>query len=143
LFFSGSVFSALFLGTYVKLRLVRTARGKVLLTKTRRFCFVPAVWRQINVRRFDRLVIESGLTGGGISWPRVVLVFGLLGAFGGFIVLRLRGGDGVEPYGIYRVFLKRQGTDETFTLFWRSDSPQLRDIVDTLSEAAGLEITRR
>jgi hypothetical protein len=140
--FSGPVLAALLLGTYIKLRLVRSARGKVLLTKTWCFCFIPTWGRQVNVRRFDRLVIESRITSGGARLSGMVWMVLLLGALGGRFFM-FRRYSGTEPYGVYTVVLERAGTDECFTLFWRPDSNQMRDIVDTLSESAGLEITRR
>src|SRR5262249_11809947 len=63
LVFAGSVVLVLLLGTSIKLHVVRTSKGKVLLTRTRCLCFIPATRRQVNVGNYDRILIDATATG--------------------------------------------------------------------------------
>jgi hypothetical protein len=137
-FFAGSVFLVLLLGTYIKLHLVRTTKGKVLLTRTWCVCFIPAIRHQVNVRSYDRILIDAS----GIDWGPIlilVLMF-LLCGIPGILLLAWRLNYGPARFHVY---LKNDRRREEFSLFHGADDKQMREVVETLEELTGLRIDRR
>jgi hypothetical protein len=136
LIFAGTVFLVLLCGTYIKLHLVRTSKGKVLLTRTWCLCFMPALRRQVNVRNYDRILIDAT----GTNWTPVLILILLLVAGGipGLIWWRVA----LAPAN-FRVYLKKDRRDEEFSLYRSTDDHRMRDIVEALQELSGLPVDRR
>ena len=138
LIFAGSVFLVLLLGSYIKLYLVRTPKGKVLLTRTWCICFIPAIRHQVNVRNYDRILIDAS----GVDWMPIailVLLF-LVGGIPGLLLLAWRLHFAPSRFHVY---LKSDRRDEEFSLYHSGDDQKMRELVDTLAEITGLRIDRR
>jgi hypothetical protein len=141
LVFAATVFLSLGLGTSIKLRLICTESGKVLLRRTWCICFIPAIHHQINARKYDVILIDSR----GRDWGLAVfsfLLYGLLFGLLGLIWWTYWRGDSASPSS-YRISLRKDHSREEFLLYYSRDDRQLKDIVDTLQEATGMRIDRK
>lgn len=68
-----SAMQAFVLGTYDRLALSRTSRGKVVLTKTWRVCFRPLTPRAIRWREYEGIVVQRR-NAGLLEWLMVLLL---------------------------------------------------------------------
>jgi hypothetical protein len=136
--FAGSVFLVLLVGTYIKLHLVRTTKGKVLLTRTWCICFIPSIRHQVNVRSYDRILIDAS----GTDWGPIIILILLFLMCGipGVILLAWRLNYGP---GRFHVYLKNDRRREEFSLFHGANDKQMREVVETLEDLTGLRIDRR
>jgi hypothetical protein len=138
LIFAVSVFLVLLLGTWIRLHVIRTGKGKVLLTRTWCLCFIPAIRHQVNVRRYDRILIDAT----GFDWTpliTLVLLFLICGVPG---LLLLAWRLHFAP-ARFHVYLKSDRRGEEFSLYHSADDGKMRQIVETLEELTGLRIDRR
>jgi hypothetical protein len=138
LIFAGSVFLALILGTYIHLHLVRTTRGKVWLTRTWYICFVPCIRHEVNVRSFDRILIDAS----GVDWASVITLVALFLACGVLGVILLAWRIHFGP-GRFHVYLRNDRRKQDFSLYHSVDDQKMRELVETLHELTDLRIDRR
>jgi hypothetical protein len=136
LVFAGSVFLVLLLGTYIKLHVVRTTKGKILVTRTWCLLFIPAIRHQVNARNYDVLVIDTSRPNVIGIIASILLVFlcvcpGLIMAY--IILTRTTS----------HIFLRKRQKDEEFMVYQTMDDNKMREVVETLQELAGLRIDRR
>lgn len=132
--FAGSVFLVLLLGTFLRLHVVRTSRGKVLLTRTWCIAFIPAVRHQVNVRKYDALLIDAR---GQDAAPVLIVFLAILAGVLGVLLWWLLVGVGCQAY------LRKDRGREDFVLYRGRDEGQMREIVETLRELTGLRVERR
>jgi hypothetical protein len=141
LVFSGAVFLVLLLGTYIKLRVVRTARGKILLTKTWCICFIPAIRRQTNVRRYQAILIDATRGFSPVGWLVLIGMTLLLLAVG--IIPGLIWWWWAFTHTTFHLSLRGARRSDEFVLYRCWDDYKMRDIIDTLQELASLRVERR
>ena len=134
--FAGSVVLVLLLGTYIKLRLVRTGKGKILITRTWCICFLPAIRHQVNVRNYKVILIDTTRpnVAGILATMLLLLLCVLPGAVLAYVIL-------TRP--TYHVFLKKEHRNQEFLLYQSMDDAKMRELVETLQELAELRVDRR
>jgi hypothetical protein len=136
LIFAGSVFLILILGTYIKLHLVRTGRGKIMLTRTWCICFIPAIRHQVNVRSYDVILIDATRTDiAMLLFMIVLLFFGVCPGLIWWYILFTR--------VTYHISLRKDRLNQEFVLYQSMNDTKMRDIVDTLQDLSGLRVDRR
>jgi hypothetical protein len=140
--FTATVFLALLLGTFITLRLLRTGKGKVLLTRVIHLFFIPAIRSEFNLQRYEALVIADAGTGfGPVGWIVLLGTTLLLLPFG--VVPGLVWWYWAFTRQNFRLDLKPDRRGPPVKLYWTPSDPTVRDIADTLQEVAGLRIERR
>jgi hypothetical protein len=140
--FTATVFLALLLGTFITLRLKRTGNGKVLLTRVIHLFFIPAIRTEFNLQRYDALqVADSGAGFGPVGWIILIGTTLLLLPFG--VVPGLLWWYWALTRQNFRLDLNSDRRDNPVKVYWTHSDSTLRDIADTLQEAAGLRVERR
>jgi hypothetical protein len=129
-----ALMSSFLLGTFDRLDLVRTDRGKVTLTKTRRICFFTAYELPIDVRGHECIV--TGRCHEATAWEWLVFFF----LFVSGIIPGLLWWYYVIHKITFHAALARDHGYPTGFVYKGWDEEQMRDIAVTLSGAAGLRL---
>jgi hypothetical protein len=135
------VFFSLLLGTYVKLHVARSTKGKVLLTRTWCLLFVPALPHRVDLRRYDAVGINTTSGFGLFGWTMLIGITLVLLPLG--IVPGLLWWYWAFTQTNYCLTLENTRSGESVPLYRSWSDVMMRDIVDTLKDVARLQIVRR
>jgi hypothetical protein len=125
-----SALQAFVLGTYDRVRLTRTTKGKVAITKVWRVCFVPLPANVIRWREHERLVVRQSDVG-EVEWMILaVLLPGVLTAF-------LWWWFAIRP-GRVMVALTQNLGDPVSVLYAGTNTEHAREIAEAARDATDL-----
>jgi hypothetical protein len=138
-FFAWIVLTALLafvLGTYNRIKLTRTAKGKVQLTKTWRICFLERPAETIRWREHEGIVTGRSHEVSAMDWMMflVLLPFFILPAIVWWWFI-------INPDKFHAALTKDRGFPETM-LYQGLKQAQAEEIADVVSNATGLPWSR-
>jgi hypothetical protein len=125
-----SLLQAFVLGTYDRVTLTRTAKGKVTITKVWRVCFVPLPERVIRWREHEGVVVRQSDVG-LVEWLILaILLPGILTAF-------LWWWFAIRP-GRVMVALTQNLGDPVSILYAGTNTEQAKEIAEAVRDATNL-----
>jgi hypothetical protein len=136
--FFGSIFlfagmTSFLMGTFDKVELRRDEKGRVTLTKLRRYCFYPAPPRRIEVRGYEGVL--TGRSSETSAWEWMIFFILLVGIIPAIIWYYYA----IHKITFHVALARDHGHIEEYVYKgWRED--QMQDISRTLCDASGLRL---